>query len=418
MSKNFMDYDNATSLFTKLKTALGKKSTVTWKQLQVTGDKIAEITVSGVKQDIFSHSIVVSRMQMSGTHIADITIDGVKNEIFAPNGGSSGGHTIEDAAGTDLTQRDTLQFTGALKATDDSSNSKTVVTDDADTYTWEQWNALTPQQRAAIPKALVTGAPGVDGGIDATLFTKLWKNDDPTASFAAQTITLNSADYDFLMVVGATSIGGDLDCSIAPKGKNIYFNMAIGNGTQIRSRSFTYVNDTTLNVDSAYKNGSADNATCIPIAIYGMKETINLEFSAIAANVSTSADKCMLEDGVTSVQDVIGGMGQSVSVTADGIKTLKTLLNELFALIDRNKMSTKSTLRYRNDIYVSANQITGYSYQFVNATISLLLKIYIQRMTVSNSAYVESTADKYEDTTYTDISSTVPSSGSKITIYY
>lgn len=218
MSKNFMDYDNATSLFTKLKTVLGKKaelkdtmtradyedaqnltagvypiegdadltvisadmveygngtvkdaldqgtggSTVTWQQLQVTGDKIAEITVSGVKQDVFSHSIVVSRMQMSGTHIADITIDGVKNEIFAPNGGTGGGHEIVNASGTSLPQEDKLQFTGGLKATDDSTNGKTIIDDTADEYTWAQWNAMTEQQREAIPKAIITNAPSSD----------------------------------------------------------------------------------------------------------------------------------------------------------------------------------------------------------------------------------------------------------------
>lgn len=365
MSKNFMDYDNATSLFTKLKTALGKKaelkdtmtradyedaqnltagvypiegdadltvisadmveygngtvkdaldqgtggSTVTWQQLQVTGDKIAEITVSGVKQDVFSHSIVVSRMQMSGTHIADITIDGVKNEIFAPNGGSSGGHTIENAEGTDLTQRDTLQFTGALKATDDSGNSKTVVTDDADTYTWEQWNQLTPQQRAAIPKALVTGAPGVDGGIDATLFTKLWENDSPSSSFAAQNITLNSSDYDFLLWLYYANTDNTISSTaICEKGTNANLTSYFATSSiPARTRVANFTDNTHYAIADNYTGtgSTTSNTYNIPYQVYGLKKTINLEFSAIAANVSTSADKCMLEDGITSVQDVI-----------------------------------------------------------------------------------------------------------------
>ena len=48
-------------------------------------------------------------------------------------GGSSeggGGHTIEDSEGTDLTQRDTLQFGEGFKAEDDSTNEKTVISPD------------------------------------------------------------------------------------------------------------------------------------------------------------------------------------------------------------------------------------------------------------------------------------------------
>lgn len=48
-----------------------------------------------------------------------------------PNsGGTGGGHTIEDAEGTDLTQRDTLQFGEGFKAEDDDTNKKTVISPD------------------------------------------------------------------------------------------------------------------------------------------------------------------------------------------------------------------------------------------------------------------------------------------------
>jgi hypothetical protein len=42
-------------------------------------------------------------------------------------GTGGGGHTIEDDAGAELTQRDTLQFGDGFNATDDSENEKTVV---------------------------------------------------------------------------------------------------------------------------------------------------------------------------------------------------------------------------------------------------------------------------------------------------
>lgn len=46
---------------------------------------------------------------------------------LAPQSGGGGGHKIEDNTGTDLTDRDTLQFGGDLEASDDSTNEKTVV---------------------------------------------------------------------------------------------------------------------------------------------------------------------------------------------------------------------------------------------------------------------------------------------------
>ena len=44
-----------------------------------------------------------------------------------PSNGGGGGHTIEDSEGTDLTQRDILQFGEGFSATDDSTNQKTVI---------------------------------------------------------------------------------------------------------------------------------------------------------------------------------------------------------------------------------------------------------------------------------------------------
>lgn len=54
------------------------------------------------------------------------------HKILPYMGGSSGGggHTIEDSEGTDLTQRDTLQFGEGFKAEDDDTNEKTVISPD------------------------------------------------------------------------------------------------------------------------------------------------------------------------------------------------------------------------------------------------------------------------------------------------
>jgi hypothetical protein len=75
------------------------------------------------------------------------------------------------------------------------------------------------------------------------------------------------------------------------------------------TRSFAKISDTRFSVADAYKTwyntSSADNTLCIPIAIYGIKQKINISLSAIAMDVSTSASKCMLSDGETSVEDAL-----------------------------------------------------------------------------------------------------------------
>ena len=65
--------------------------------------------------------------------------------------GGGGGHTIEDSEGTDLTQRDTLQFGTGLNANDDSTNEKTVITPDV-MQSGDMDDVLTPLPSVAPKK--------------------------------------------------------------------------------------------------------------------------------------------------------------------------------------------------------------------------------------------------------------------------
>lgn len=112
----------------------GSGSSVSWNQLQVTGDKIAEITISGVKTDVMSHSIAVSRIQTTGTHIADITIDGVKTELYAPQGSPSFNALIVVTAETGKTVTAT-KGGDTYTATEVSTGTYEVSVDSAGTWT-------------------------------------------------------------------------------------------------------------------------------------------------------------------------------------------------------------------------------------------------------------------------------------------
>lgn len=63
--------------------------------------------------------------QWKSTNTVDETLGRWRE--FSSGGGAGGGHTIEDSEGTDLTQRDILQFGEGFKAEDDDTNEKTVI---------------------------------------------------------------------------------------------------------------------------------------------------------------------------------------------------------------------------------------------------------------------------------------------------
>lgn len=249
------------------------------------------------------------------------------------------GHTIYNAAGTALTRRSKLKFTGEAKATDDSVNGQTIVDVSPQYIDWDDWCAMTEQQQAAIPEAVIENAPGVEGGLSADLLTKLWENPDPSQLFAAQDITLSSSDYDLLLTlfittntITATSNGVGHSV-IVKKGSSISLDCVLPYGGMPAAN---YYRPMVRNSDTSYSVGAcriggvsasgsvsfvdSNTSSCIPIAIYGIKKTINLKFSAIASDISTAADHCMLSDGVTSVEDALGATKykeQSFNITTD-----------------------------------------------------------------------------------------------------
>ena len=107
-----------------------------------------------------------------------------------------------------------------------------------------------------------------------TRMTKLWENPALTASFSAQTVTLASDDYDFLLWIHSES--GSVIC---PKGKNALLNrstISSGSYTTTIERNCVYVSDTEYSIAGAYVQNSNstrsnNNAYMIPLAVYGIK---------------------------------------------------------------------------------------------------------------------------------------------------
>lgn len=88
----------------------------------------------------------------------------------------------------------------------------------------------------------------------------LWTNPNPTANFDAQTITLNSDDYDMYEILcspgsGTTSIKTYVSSGRIPKGKNYVCQYVNLSGNTLKSRTATYVSDTQLSFTTGYDSG-------------------------------------------------------------------------------------------------------------------------------------------------------------------
>ena len=182
----------------------------------------------------------------------------------------------------------------------------TVVDDSPTEITWSTWQSMTPAQRDAIPKALITDVPGCDISIRADLMTTLWTNPNPSSSegFAAQNITLSSSDYDFLLFVAFRQYNASTTISmIIPKESSttLFHTANTNNGAVNVIREVVRNSDTIFSVGDCYiasgSSSSLSNLYIIPTVVYGIKKTIEFDFSSIASDVSSDAKKCILTNG-------------------------------------------------------------------------------------------------------------------------
>lgn len=109
----------------------------------------------------------------------------------------------------------------------------------------------------------------------------------------------------------------------------------------------------------------------------------------------------------------------SVSVTANGVKTMGTLLNELFALIDNTKVSPNATITLGGDVY-HINSRGASQYYFIKILCdgaALYTNTFIVNASASKWYYDACLFSTGAWTTRND-SSNVPTSGTVITLYY
>lgn len=128
------------------------------------------------------------------------------------------------------------------------------------------------------------------------------------------------------------------------------------------------------------------------------------------------------EDGMYLIPDGEGAViepasDDKVEVTADGVKTYATLLNELYSKIDSTKLSKESYIYLFDSFYV-INAIRNNIYYFCRA-LNLNTHLYEGTIQVGSSG---SRIVEWDITaggnTQNDVSTTKPTSEEKITLYY
>lgn len=350
----------------------------------------------------------------SGTKIATISINGVPTDVYAPNGGGTGGHVIQNESGVDMAARANLQFKGA-DVSDDSEHNRTVVDMSYTEISYEDWLALS-QQEKETGRWDVVGVPGVEGTVSFDLMTKLWENPAPTQAITADTdITVNTAGYDLVMIICAysTSYLQYKDSFIIPQGVGVGLCIASNRATSFVERNFDYVSDTTYRCKQAYVSGTANDAVAIPTAIYGIKLHHTVEINAIAADVSTQASKCMLSDGVTSVEDKFEEIAETprgskviAEFVGDGVKTYGDALTALIPYISQADILSDS-----GNLFYPRNNVVYFS---VNMSSSGGFILYSIRLDANNLYWK---AINVKTGSETDYISTVVPSGRKIRLY-
>lgn len=118
---------------------------------------------------------------------------------------------------------------------------------------------------------LAPSVHAVKNYIDGTL---LWKNNNPTQDFGAQTITLSSDDYDelewfFLYTKENQTAGTSV---FVKKGYAPFVTFASVNAsTNIARRLVDYTNDTTYSARNAWSGTNENSGYCIPAYVIGYK---------------------------------------------------------------------------------------------------------------------------------------------------
>lgn len=153
----------------------------------------------------------------------------------------------------------------------------------------------------------------------------LWTNPNSTSAFSAQTITLNSSDYDYLLFISdlyqSSSVSAQRNTvSMAIKGRGCSLNVSAdyGGAEATFYRTATYINDTQYNISGgSYRSNTTtgnDNSILVPIQVIGLKKQPAMIYTGAELHEGNGIS---IEDGVISANVYpVGAIYLSVNATS------------------------------------------------------------------------------------------------------
>lgn len=168
-------------------------------------------------------------------------------------------------------------------------------------------------------------------------------------------------------------------------------------------------------------NTTAGNASTAANNAIGVANTANAIAGTVDAKVGLLADlnttdRTSIVNAINEVYGIATG-SDSVSVTADGVKTFSQILDDLYALIDQTKINEKSILRIGNNILVIEH--------IDNSKIMFSRSLTEAAKVTNASATLKASSSSYIDaetvaasTSFTNYGSTVATSGDVFKIIY
>ena len=131
-----------------------------------------------------------------------------------------------------------------------------------------------------------------------------------------------------------------------------------------------------------------------------------------------TTDKTSVVNAINETFDALPSAGEYVEVTGDGVKTFSQIGDELYALVDPDKVSDKSVIQH----IVGTNNFANYSVIRFNGTKITSTRTDIAAAGADIYRYeIQSSGSKYDNitgSTYTDNSSSVFTSGWVLRLYY
>ena len=180
-----------------------------------------------------------------------------------------------------------------------------------------------------------------------------------------------------------------------------------------------YATGDTFTVDGVTVTPRIADGSTIPNGAFKINSTVFCILDGTILNLinisgDVDASEILLSTGNTVEDELVRG---SVEVTADGVSTVETLLNNLFALVDYSKLNRDSKLTIGDMVYnLSAKTVSHYYFAcplYLSTSSCDISTVDIKPSASRSVDYIISTA-----TTINNNSSAVSTAGTKFTLYY